>query len=179
MNYARSRKRADNRFSGLVPNPSEDEALISEAMRRLNVLGSEFASQMAAGLMPIDEAIVGKDTATDDAQYTTLHGKRLPVWIVLNGSNLAGEPMFRGSIWDTSFSHPKETQYFSDLESFKTGLKETKYSHFSKAAATDRAVGLTAMGRYVSLSKEIEQDPTYHFTPIPDQYSLSEKGDKA
>jgi hypothetical protein len=151
----------ENPFKGLVSGPDEIDAKTSATVNGFNALGRHLAVAMRKSLLPIDVALVGKDTSQEDENGYTILGGRLPVWLILEDTNLTGDALFHGkigtetcsySLWSGE-SNGHRTEYKEASKQEIMDLKRPSLIGVESVYATEKAVGLDGLGRFVLLQK--------------------------
>lgn len=167
----------NNVFDAYVPVPAEEETRIGQAMDTFADLGQQFASLMQGRRMPIDVARVGEDTITDIESGWVRCGRRLPIWLVLSGTDLSGNSLFKGTVSDDSRTSPYSEFTLGDQVTYddKFAFEQGAYAATDGAGiwAHESAIGLTATAEYVRLSKQVQKSPhKVEFYGLPDTFTV-------
>ncbi len=170
-----------NPFEGCIPDPIETDLKAVRAVEGFNELGVHLAASMRKGLLPVDEAIVGSDVHEEDESGYSKTGSRLPVWLILEDTKLTGEPLFTGQIGVQTCSYSLLSGTPNDFRTnFKKASKKEilefrggRLGDVEQVFASESAIGLDGLGRFVKLVKDIEMDKDFHFIKYPENFSVA------
>lgn len=174
----------ENPFNGLILPPTEIDNKAREAVDGFNTLGAHLAVAMRQGLLPIDEAIVGKDVVQEDESGWSTSGSRLPVWLILEDTNLTGDPLFYGRIGTETCSYSLgsgtpnnfQTKYKTASKQEIMDLRSRRLGDVNAVFGSETAIGLDGLGRFLKLEKDIHLDSEMRYVHFPERFSVPDVG---